>query len=103
MDMNLLELQAAVLQLLLAERSEFVALLLKSIDQLPAIALEYPRMTSLGIAENDFDAARSEAVSLHEPRALRPIGLRAHIGMNVASIRESLVPLSGDDLEAWNG
>ena len=33
--------------------------------------------------------------------ALRPIGLRAHIGLSAESIRESLAPLSPDELEAW--
>ena len=96
--MNLLELKAAVLQLPLAERSELLALLRHSLEQSPAIALESPRMTSLGIAESDFDAASSR-----QSKALRPIGLRSRSGLSDASIRESLAPLSDDDLEAWGG
>ena len=33
--------------------------------------------------------------------ALRPMGLRAHIGLSNDSIRESLAPLSEDELEQW--
>ena len=106
--MNLLEIKAAVLQLTLAERSELVELLLQSMEQPPVIALEFPPMTSLGIAESDFGAASmvrhgepAVPLSTSEHPALRPMGLRARIGLNADSIRESLAPLSPDDLEQW--
>lgn len=33
--------------------------------------------------------------------ALRPMGLRAHIGLSDDDVRESLAPLSEDELEQW--
>lgn len=33
--------------------------------------------------------------------ALRPMGLRAHIGLSDDSIHESLAPLNADELEQW--
>ncbi len=33
--------------------------------------------------------------------ALRPMGLRAHIGLSEDGIRESLAPLNPDELEHW--
>jgi prevent-host-death family protein len=35
--------------------------------------------------------------------ALRPIGLRAHLGLSDASVKESRAPLSQEELEAWGG
>lgn len=106
--MNLLEIKAVVLQLTLAERSELVELLLQSMEQPPVIALEFPPTTSLGIAESDFDVASTVRhgepavpLSTSEHSALRPMGLRARIGLNADSIRESLAPLSPDELKQW--
>ena len=35
--------------------------------------------------------------------ALRPIGLRAHLGLSDESVMESQAPLSTEELEAWGG
>lgn len=35
--------------------------------------------------------------------ALRPIGLRADLGLSDDSMRESRAPLSAEELEAWGG
>jgi prevent-host-death family protein len=35
--------------------------------------------------------------------ALRPIGLRAHLGLSDESVQESRAPLSAEELEAWGG
>jgi hypothetical protein len=56
--MSLQEIKTAVLQLPLAEQSELVSLLLKSIEQSQEVP--FPVMSSLGIVESDFDAATSE-------------------------------------------
>ena len=64
--MSLLEMKTAVLQLPIAEQNELVRILLQSIQQTTNPQLEYPVMTSLGIAESDFDAATSEQVLFDE-------------------------------------
>ena len=56
-------MKTAVLQLPIAEQSELVRILLQNIQQTTNAQLKYPVMTSLGMAESDFDAATSEQVS----------------------------------------
>jgi hypothetical protein len=56
--MSLQEIKTAVLRLPLAEQSELVSVLLKSIEESNKIS--FPVMSSLGIVESDFDAATSE-------------------------------------------
>jgi prevent-host-death family protein len=36
-----------------------------------------------------------------ERRPLRPIGLRQHMGMSQSSIKESVAPLTDDEIELW--
>ena len=61
-------MKTAALQLPIAEQNELVRILLQSIQQTINPQLEYPVMTSLGIAESDFDAATNEWVSTSEIR-----------------------------------
>ncbi len=36
-------------------------------------------------------------------KLLRPIGLHSAIGLSQQSLKESISPLSAEELEAWNG
>jgi hypothetical protein len=62
-------MKIAALQLPLAEQSELVRVLMQSIEQ--TSMSDFPVMTSLGMAESDFDAATSEQVLFEEWNKLR--------------------------------